>query len=55
MAIYEKANVKVPSITLGIPYRRSIFVKVKVSTHIKQLILLMNYILSMYLTLLFDM
>lgn len=35
MTIYE--NTKVPSITLGILYRHSIFVKVKGLTDIKQL------------------
>ena len=53
MTIYE--NTKVPSITLGILYRHSIFVKVKGLTDIKQLIVFMNYTLSIYLTLLFDM
>lgn len=53
MTTYEKT--KVPSITLGILYRHSIFVKVKGLTDIKQLIVFIDYTLSIYLTLLFDM
>lgn len=49
-----RKHVKVPSITLGIFYRYSIFVKIEVLTHIKQLICFMSYILSSS-TRLFDM